>query len=248
MSLLLAVAALLGCSVAGVADSPCAHVETLERTIAVGDATSARIEATRGDLAIIGTVDGDSVRVVGEACAPTAKSVAQIELLGVNKGGEVLVAARIPDGRHFRQARIDLRIEVPADLALDVSDGAGDVALRNVGTTSLEDGSGEIQVDGVNGDLGVRDGSGDVRVSDVDGAVDLRDGSGDVSVKGVGHGVRVLGSGDLAISHVAGDVVVAGDGSGGISVDQIEGDVSVLGDGGGGVRDGRVGGAVDVRK
>jgi hypothetical protein len=70
--------------------------------------------------------------------------------------------------------------------ALVARDGSGDFAVEDAASVDVADGSGTLRVRGVRGDVRVEDGSGDIDVDRVDGAVVVaRDGSGGVDVRAV---------------------------------------------------------------
>jgi hypothetical protein len=108
------------------------------------------------------------------------------------KDGALTATAKQPDEREIRgghdACEVELTIDVPRDVALDLALGAGDVAI-----------------DGVKGDLTYRLGSGDLRVGDAElGTLDGRSGSGDVDLVGsVVTGDLKLGAGDADITFPA---------------------------------------------
>jgi hypothetical protein len=102
------------------------------------------------------------------------------------KDGVLTTTAKQPGATEGRDdCEVDLTIEVPRDVGLDLSVGAGDVAI-----------------DGVKGDLVYRLGSGDLRIGEAElQTVDGRSGSGDVDLVGsLVSGDLKLGAGDAAIT------------------------------------------------
>ncbi|MEO7067784.1 MAG: DUF4097 family beta strand repeat-containing protein [Rhodanobacter sp.] len=119
--------------------------------------------------------------------------------------------------------------------ALTLKLGSGDVDARQVGSVDLRStGSGDVKVDGVNGDVhSGRSGSGDLSFSHVRGSVTVEStGSGDVTLNQVGHNVDVgsTGSGDVTANDVDGDFTVRSSGSGEIQHNRVKGKVSVPAD------------------
>ena len=244
----LAVTTLVGCSLPSAARSSCRFSEDWDETLPVDAAEVVRIVARAGSLDVSGRSGLDSVRVRGRACASSQKALDQIELAAEQVDGEILIEAKIPSGRLFSNAILDLEIQLPETLALAIKDGSGETAIRNAGSVRLEDGSGGIEIEGIAGEVYVEDGSGSVRIADVRGNVALKDGSGSASVTGIGGGVTIRdGSGSIEIERVEGDVTVTEDGSGSISARHVGGDFTVEQDGSGGVSLDDIRGRVSVR-
>lgn len=116
--------------------------------------------------------------------------------------------------------------------ALALKLGSADVDAHDVGSVELRStGSGDVNVDGVRGDVGVgHAGSGDLHFGHVGGNVRVEStGSGDVGVNDVGRDVWVgsTGSGDVSASGVRGNFTVESTGSGDVTYHDIGGKVSV---------------------
>ena len=231
-----AMTTLLGCSLPSAPWDSCRYSEDRDATLLVGEAAVVKITARAGSLDVSGRSGLDSVRVRGRACASSQEALDQIELVTERVDSEILIEAKIPSGRLFSNATLDLQIEVPEAMALTITDSSGEVAIRNAGGVRLRDGSGDTAIEGIAGDVYLDDGSGSVRISNVRGNVALNDGSGSVSVTGIGGGVTIRdGSGSIEIEQVEGDVTVTEDGSGSISARRVGGDFTVEEDGSGAV-------------
>lgn len=128
---------------------------------------------------------------------------------------------------NFRTRVINLTVKVPKNMDVDVDDGSGEVKIVQIdGNIHIDDGSGEITVREIKGDVEVDDGSGTVDVRDVTGSVTIDDGSGTIKVNGVGENVKVSdGSGSIYIDGVGGDVVIKDDGSGSVNIQNVKGRV-----------------------
>ena len=73
---------------------------------------------------------------------------------------------------------INLTITLPANIRLDIDDGAGAIVIDNMKNgIKLEDGSGSIDITNVSGPLKLEDHSGYIRLENVFGNVEVRDGS-----------------------------------------------------------------------
>jgi DUF4097 and DUF4098 domain-containing protein YvlB len=183
------------------------------------------------------------VHVKGTARASRKGWLDDIKLIAERRGDEVFIKADIPDyDTSFRDAmrgdwqrELDLTIEVPMSIALDVDDGSGDAEFNNTGALRFEDGSGEITIKNAHGDIKLVDGSGGITIEGVEGSVRVDDGSGEIRARNVSGDFTVGedGSGEIEVSDVRGTMRVESDGSGGIGVDRIGGDFIVEHDGSG---------------
>jgi DUF4097 and DUF4098 domain-containing protein YvlB len=241
---------------AGLATSPvladdCAHKAEREAVLDAGGARSVRVEAAAGTLRIEGRTGQTRVEARGTACASSEQVLGQIRLDATRQGDVIVVKVRIPEGSSWgwnEQARLDLTVTVPRMMPLDVDDGSGSAEIAHVGRLTVRDGSGELTVTDVAGDLAIEDGSGSIEVSGVTGNVRLSDGSGGIGVRDVGGSVTVEedGSGSIEVQTVSGSVTVERDGSGSIDVAGVKGDFTVSRDGSGGIDHRDVAGQVRI--
>jgi len=214
------------------------------------------IQAHAGLLRVEGRSGLTAVRIRGTARSSHRNRLDEIKLIAERRGDAVFIKADIPDdnGRSFwgdndnMYRGLDLVIEVPASIALDVGDGSGEAHFTNVGALTLSDGSGEIEILGAKGNVRVNDGSGSIEIRNVEGSVRIHDGSGEIRVESVTGDVTVDGdgSGNIVVSDVGGTMRVGNDGSGSIDVDRVAGDFVVDNDGGGTIRYATVKGRVDI--
>jgi hypothetical protein len=200
-----------------------------DAAIPVGGASVVAVEARAGSLRIEGRAGVDEVRARGTARASSREVLEQVRLVTERRGDQVTVVVETPrDLRDGEWAALDLVVEVPRELALDVTDGSGDLEIRSVGALRLIDGSGGIELEGIGGALRIQDGSGEIRVRDARGDVEVQDGSGEIELAGVQGSVRVHdGSGELDVRDVGRDVVIERKGSGEITVERVRGDLLV---------------------
>ena len=186
-----------------------------------------------GSLRIDGRNGARDVTVRGTARASSRSALEDIKLIAEERGGTIYIEADIPEHRDWNDDNdhqsLDLTIEVPSDLPIDVEDGSGDLEIRNVGPLELSDGSGEATIEHVGGNLRAKDGSGTLRITDVRGDVDVTDGSGLLEIRDVDGGVDIgsKGSGPLRITNVAKSVHVRSKGSGSVDVKHVGGDFVV---------------------
>ena len=221
---------------AGLWDGNCDQKASREASVNVDGARKVRVLASAGELKIHGAEGASAVAVHGTACASTEERLADIKLVAERRGDVVHIEAVIPDNWSSGARALDLDIEVPASIPLEVEDGSGSAQIRGVGSVQIEDGSGELEIDGVRGAVTVDDGSGSLNIANVEGQVRIKDGSGEIVVHDV---ASVLidedGSGGVQLSRVRGNVVIRDDGSGSISVAEVAGDFTVDSDGSGGI-------------
>jgi hypothetical protein len=247
--------------IALLAAAPAAHAQrwgedhhTAPRNAAVNAAGArlVRVRARAGELRVDG-VDGiDEARIKGTARASEREELADITLRAERRGDVVEIEVVIPEqrgaqwGNHYRG--LDLEIEVPRAVALDVDDGSGSAEFRHVGALDLQDSSGEIVIRDAAGAVRVEDSSGGIEIEGVRGDVTLRDSSGEIEVRDVTGRVTVEddASGSIYASKVTGTVHVRDDSSGDIEVADVGGDFVVDHDGSGDVRHRGVKGEVRV--
>ena len=228
------------------------YTDPRSATVDADGARSIFVEARAGILRIRGRSGISSVRVTGTAYASRREWLDDIRLVARRVGDEVRIVADVPEmrGPTFGENTrgLDLIIEVPNTVLLEVEDGSGEAEIRGVaeleitdgsgelviedigGPVRVTDGSGELQIRDVRGDLWIRDGSGEIRVREVTGSLVVDDdGSGEISAEGIRGSVRVVddGSGSIHVADVGGDFIVEHDGSGSISFDNVRGSVRV---------------------
>ena len=205
-------------------------------TVNASDATVLKIDARAGMLRVTGRTDITEVRVRGTARASSRGMLDDIKLEATRNGNEVVVQVVIPEFRDSRwngyneQALLDLVIEAPATLPLDIDDTSGDMIIESVAAkVRIEDNSGNIRVRDT-GDLWISDNSGGIDIRGVKGSVDIdEDSSGEIEIYDVTGSVHVGrdSSGSIDVSRVGGDFVVERDGSGSIDYDDVKGKVDV---------------------
>ncbi|MDH4019898.1 MAG: hypothetical protein OEU84_09895 [Xanthomonadales bacterium] len=240
-------------STEALADS-CKYEKNIDKTLDLTGSEILSIAATAGDLDIVG-VDGANQAVIhGRVCASKESWLESSEINTTN-GKHAGIEVSLPDasggwtsfGNSY--ARIDLQIEVPQDMALDVKDSSGDILLKNIGALEIKDSSGDIDIEKARGSVSISDSSGDIEVDEAEGNVTIEsDSSGDIEVMEINGNVLVMSdsSGDIEATDITGDVIVERDSSGDISADDVGGDFRVLKDGSGGISSSDVKGEVDI--
>jgi hypothetical protein len=131
---------------------------------------------------------------------------------------------------------INLTVRMPANIALEIEDGSGYIAIEDINNEiDLDDGSGEITIENCTGEIRLEDGSGDIEISKIEGLVEIDDGSGSIRANEINGDLTLDdGSGNIRIRNVVGDIDID-DGSGDMSIRDIDG-VVVVDDGSGDIK------------
>ena len=152
-----------------------------------------------------------------------------VKLTLEKRGSSALLVSRIDDGpfSFFRDAWIDLTVNVPKKMDMRIDDGSGPIDVESIiGNLSIDDGSGGMRVENIQGDLEIEDGSGEIEIRDITGNVTIHDGSGGIDVVNVGGSLTVSdGSGGIDIDRVEKDLILKETGSGGVHYTNIKGRV-----------------------
>jgi hypothetical protein len=210
------------------------------------------IEAGAGGLKIHGDA-GQGVKATGRACASSDSLLGRITLESRRENDTVYLKVVISEGMgdmfsFGRYSSLDLDVVVPRNAEIDVTDSSGDLELSDVGTSRVEDSSGDLLLKNINGSLSVKDSSGAIRVITVAGNVDVEDSSDNIDIEDVHGDVKVLSdsSGDIAIAKVTGNAEVVNDSSGDITVHDVKKDVKIDNDSSGDINVTDVGGNFSV--
>jgi hypothetical protein len=201
--------------------------------VSASGARLARIEARAGSLRIAGRAGITEIQAHGTAYASSRSLLDQIRLVAERRGDVAYIVVELPDNRgdwdDDEHAALDLTVEVPKTLALEVDDRSGDVEIRGVGPLDVNDNSGEVTIEDVDGRLRVHDGSGELRITNVRGDVTLEDGSGGIHLRTIRGSVAVDrdGSGEFEAEDVTGSVRIESKGSGSVDVARVGGDFVV---------------------
>lgn len=193
-----------------------------------------------GWLRIQGHGGFDRVQARGVAHASSEKLLAQVQLTVVRSSDTVFVAATTPldTSSVAGPAALDLTLDIPSGVALDVTDASGETIIHDVGSLRLAtSGTGGVEIDNVAGPLNVVDGPGDFQASNIHGDVHIRDGSGGIYLASVTGSVDIPldGSGEIQVSDVTGSVHVGAKSSGEVSARNVGGDLLVDASGSGSV-------------
>ncbi|HET7204735.1 MAG TPA: DUF4097 family beta strand repeat-containing protein [Steroidobacteraceae bacterium] len=231
--------ALLAIALPAEAWDACRYSADRRASLDATGATRVVINARAGDLEVRPT-SAATVVAQGKACVSRESYLPQTDVTVRREGSTVRVDVRVPDqmaGIGIFYATLDLVVDLPASLPVEITDSSGDLTARDVRVVKVTDSSGDIVLHRPRSDVEVRDSSGDVRVEGAAGRVQVRDSSGDIVIVGAGDVViPVDSSGDITIERVAGSVRIEQDSSGDIRVADVGRDFALLGDSSGKVR------------
>jgi Toastrack DUF4097 len=240
----------------------CKYEKEIDLTLDLSDSDVLAITAAAGDLEVRGVSGSDNAVIKGKVCVSKQAWLDKAEI-ETTPGKRAQINVNLPESNGgwslfgSNYATLDLEIELPQDIALDVRDSSGDATFRNIAAMELQDSSGNIEIEGTTGPVSIKDSSGDIEIENVGGALSIRDSSGDIDIDQVAGDftieadssgdirardidgtvlVKKDSSGDIRVTQVTHDVIVEIDSSGDISVKEVGGDFRVLTDGSGAIR------------
>lgn len=217
---------------------------------AAGGVAAVRLSNGSGNLVVNGRSGSSEVHVTAIVHGSSQRAVDAVRISLDRNGDVVTVREDTPDRSWFGidNTWVDLTVELPTNMALDVSDGSGGARIDNAGAIRLRSGSGGAHLSNIAGTVDVRSGSGAVELSNVRGNVTASSGSGGFTIDGVNGSVdiRNAGSGSLNVRGVTGSVHLGSIGSGSLVADNIGGDLTVDRKGSGSVQYTNVKGQVSV--
>ena len=222
MNHIVTIAALVTFSTAAFAASDSFH-----KTLSVSDHPDLYVSTGSGNIRIH-PGNGSTIDVTGHvhagwgAFGDVQKRVQSIiDNPPIEQSGDSVKIGEVHDRSLFNNISIDYEINVPANVALNVHSGSGDVEIDNVGRflaassgsgnvrahqvhgpATLESGSGDLELD-LNGpgDIHARTGSGNIRVHNFDGSFNAKTGSGEIEADGhlAGASSASSGSGNVRL-------------------------------------------------
>jgi hypothetical protein len=232
----------------------CDYERKIAKTLDLSSSEALTIIAVAGTLTIKGNSGSDEAVIKGIVCASKEDWLDESDI-EISDGDLAKIEAEVPDvdsGWSFigkRYARIDLEIQVPDHITLDVVDSSGSMHIDGVGALTVNDSSGSITIENTNGDLSLKDSSGSIKVNGIDGDLTVvSDSSGSIQGTDISGSVLVKkdSSGSIRFAEVGRDFIVEKDSSGSIVAEDIGGDFRVLKDGSGGIHSSGVKGEVSV--
>ena len=207
------------------------------------------IDCGAGFLKLKGVEGLDEIRVSADIIAGNKKGEELSEFIEENvelslerHGNRAVLISRVRPSYFFfsfrgnLNNRIDLTVDVPGSMDIEIKDGSGDIEIDNInGAVDIDDGSGSVDIAEVKGEVDINDGSGDLKISNIDGKTVIHDGSGDLKIDNARGGMEIRdGSGSIDITDITGNMAI-NDGSGDIMIDRLIGDLEIE-DGSGSIR------------
>lgn len=207
--------------------------------ISAKGATLLKLDVGAGYLRVDGHRGAAEVVTTGVAHAASLQALDAVQIVTSRVGDTIFVKCVIPPRTDTTTAgaSLDVDVQVPSTLALDVIDSTGESVFRNTAAIRIVHGEGGLNVDSVSGNLDITDGGGDMILSHVNGDVNVVDASGSIYVSRVTGSVRIprAGSGEIQAVGIAGDLIVGAKRSGEVAARQIGGSLSVRAKGSGSI-------------
>ena len=195
--------------------------------IPIRDVKTLQIICAAGSLEIYGVDRTDrinvtaTVKISGITRKETAGFMERHVRLSLNKQSQKAILESVfkDESRMKADAKIDLIVRIPKQLAVQIDDGSGPILVSDLdGDLTITDGSGSISVRDIQGNIKVEDGSGKLHINDISGNLDVKDGSGSILVDQVKGNARLVdSSGKMTIMDIEGNLTIR-DGSGGIEI------------------------------
>lgn len=179
---------------------------TFDKTINVSGQADLYVTTGSGNIHIT-PGSGGQIHIVGHVHAGwssfgdvNSRISRIIENPPIVQSGNTVRVGEVSDHSLFNNLSIDYDVTAPADIALNLHSGSGDVEINNVGRfLSATSGSGNVRARGTHGPLDLESGSGDIQIDDASaGDVKARTGSGNIHINGFnGTFTAKTGSGDI---------------------------------------------------
>jgi len=234
----------------------CKFEKEIDLTLDLSSSDVLAISAGAGDLDIVGVSGSRQAVIHGKACASKESWLEEIKISTLTTQRAQIDVELPSTGDNWslfgnNYAWIDLSIEVPQDMVLEVKDSSGDMLLRNIAAVQVQDSSGDIDIENARDSVSIRDSSGDIDIDATEGDLTIEaDSSGDIYATNINGTVLIKqdSSGDIRVSHVSDNVVVERDSSGDISASDVGGNFHVLKDGSGSISSKDVMGEIQLPK
>jgi DUF4097 and DUF4098 domain-containing protein YvlB len=209
-----------------------AAVETsFERTLNVNGPVNLDITTGSGNITVGAGVSGQ-VRVIGHVKASNWFSNDAEEKVKkilanppIQQSGNDIRIGHIDDPELRRNVSISYEVTAPAGTRLHSESGSGNQEVQGIqGPVEVQAGSGGIKVSDVGGTLRAETGSGTIAIEHVKGNVRARAGSGSIRATDVAGGFEgETGSGQVTLEQTASGSVRVGTGSGSIALRGLRG-------------------------
>ncbi len=120
----------------------CKFEKDINVTLDLASSETLAIKAAAGDLDVVGVSDSNQAVVTGKVCV-SKEAWLEESSISTSSGKHAEIAVDLPNtdggwtnwGNNY--ASLDLRVEVPEDLSLEIKDSSGDVFLKNIASAEL---------------------------------------------------------------------------------------------------------------
>ena len=212
----------------------CKFHKDIDYTIDASAVRRLRVDVGAGTLDIRGTTSSSVIGVSARACASSRRLLEGLDLVYEDNGSDIQLNSLPENARYsfslfgLRYSHIDVTLDLPSELILQIDDGSGPIKVSGMSSLQLDDGSGGIQISNLSGDVYIDDGSGTIEIRDVQGHISVEDGSGGLKISD-SNSVQVTddGSGPIYIQNISQDVIIEEDGSGSIEIKTVGGNVRI---------------------
>jgi DUF4097 and DUF4098 domain-containing protein YvlB len=206
---------LLSTAALAIALTAAAHADdTFHRTLTAGAQPDLYVSTGSGSIRVMAS-SGDTIEIVGRVHAGwgafgDVRSRVQhiVDNPPISRSSNEVHIGETNDRSLFNNITIDYEIKAPANAALNLHSGSGDVEVVNLGRfLAATTGSGSVRAHHVHGPANLQAGSGDIELEeDASGDVKARSGSGSIRIHGFNGTFNAqTGSGDIeAEGHIAG--------------------------------------------
>jgi hypothetical protein len=180
------------------------------------------IDWRSGGIELIGD-EGRSVRVtaVGRMCGGLVEPAEWLDLVDFRPGTET-VELDFNRSDIVCPYSVALEVRFPRGMAVEVSNGSGELTLSGASSAVVELGSGGVTITDISGDAVIETASGGVDVSDVGGSLKVSSASGGVDI------ARVAGVVEAETASGSIDIVLGPDHAGSVSAETASGGISLV--------------------
>ncbi len=189
------------------------HDVSIEQVIGCDELTDVVIRIPRGSITILCEPTRTDARIKsnrfaeGISAAAATGRASEIKLDVTRNGPKLTIEATLPLAPQDQPLGVDLVVQLPAKLNLDLTCDQGDVELRNpVGSVSIKSRIGAVDVIDHTGDLTVDANRGDVSLRNISGTVHAKVGTGDLEAYRVGNISARTRVGEIRLYHPRGTV------------------------------------------
>jgi DUF4097 and DUF4098 domain-containing protein YvlB len=203
------------------------------------------INQPRSDFEITGadtdkiTVKAD-IQVWAEDEDEAKEKLRSLDISTETEAGVLKIKVNGPPWTKKRRAKVDFIIEMPKDIAAEISSASGEISVRNLFAGSrLNTASGEIEISDCRGENSLSTASGDIginncagaslRINTTSGDIDIKDCSGDFTFQTVSGDFCASLDGNLEGQSVSGDIDIRTGKTGQLKIRSTSGDIQFQG-------------------